>query len=307
MGDLSELVTGGTADSASVQVKSRHELPVCPYCHKPVPKIEQDRVHFPVPKREGGTQVLIGCHTCNLLAEGNTPAINDVRKTYALYKYFMRIGVMASNQRRALLRLRVEDDRIKSFVEEIDRTKNTIVRGLRKQLISLHEPVVDWMFSVKGVGPVVIGAVVSYLWPLSRFPTMESLRHFTGNYPGKGKLTRGMKATYNVAAFRALLDLNQSAIKCRTSPLRKAYDEARAYYDEKHPELTKLHRMNFALRKVRQEFGDNLWMQSRQKPAMPNVKPKASLLVSGETDGRQHRSETQAPCAPASNFPEVNP
>lgn len=265
--ELSEPIVDDTDESAIVTVNPMSLLPTCPYCHESVADAERDKVHFPIAKRDGGTENLIGHHLCNLAAEGNIPQVNAVRKAYAVYKATMRVNGAIGHQNRALRRLRETENPAWVAVEKaIKQQRKQALKELSLALktAAKEDKDIAWLLTIKGIGPIVTGGLVSYLWPLSRFRQVSSLWHYTGLHVVDGhkpKFERGKKADWNRNAFCALLDINQS-IKGK-NPIRDLYVKFRAIEDEKHPELTKGHRLNRALRRTRKEFLKNLWVHNR--------------------------------------------
>ena len=256
--------------AVKVQIQSEN---VCPYCSLPVVKEEQDKCHYPISKRNGGSEIVIGHHVCNLIAEGNIPTTNEVRKAYAQVKYLGKTIVMLSNGRSALLRLRADSQEMVETRKYVERQKRLAVKHLVMMLevAAKDDSIIQWMLSQKGLGPITVGGVVSTLWPIGRFHSVAGLWHYCGLQlldfvvDGKApKRMRGMKLGYSQEAFRALLDLNQSAIKGKNG-FRELYVKFRAFEDSKHPELMKGHRMNRALRKVRKEFLKTLWVQNHNQ------------------------------------------
>jgi hypothetical protein len=283
--DMTLPVRPDTSKLASSTVENMICLPICPYCHNPVPKEELDQVHYPISKCNGGTVTLPGHHLCNLAAEGNAPNINAVRKAYAVYKATMRVEVAVGQQNRALLRLRETENPAWTTIQKTIHSQRTkALRDLSATIKNAAETdqTVKWLTGIKGIGPVITGDIVSYLWPLSRFRKVSSLWHYTGLHVVGGhkpKLVQGKKADWNRQAFCALLDLNQ-LIKGKNM-MRDLYIKFRAIEDEKHPDLTRGHRMNRALRRARKEFLKQLWLHNRRDDAETKHVSCENPLASG--------------------------
>jgi hypothetical protein len=132
---------------------------------------------------------------------------------------------------------------------------------LKQTMIEL--PYWDWIESTPGISWKGVGRLLGAIGDPSYNRTNPAqLWAYCGYAPGQ-KLQKGVQANWNSnAKMRAYL-VSLSAMKTQ-GPYRELFLDRREHTAETHPEWTKGHSMNDALRYVSKRLLRDLWEQSRQ-------------------------------------------
>jgi len=131
-------------------------------------------------------------------------------------------------------------------------------------------PIIDALISLKGIGKILAAKLVSAI-DINQADTVSALWRYAGYAVIDGereKPTKGEKLHYNAELKKNLYLIGTSFMRCR-SPYRDIYDSAREYYEVKHPEWTKGHSHNAALRKMIKMFLAHLWEHWRILESLP--------------------------------------
>ena len=131
-------------------------------------------------------------------------------------------------------------------------------------------PIIDALVSIKGIGKILAAKLVSAI-DIEQADTVSALWRYAGYAVINGereKPTKGEKLHYNAELKKNLYLVATSFMRCG-SPYREIYDSAREYYDVKHPEWTKGHSHNAALRKMTKLFLSHLWEHWRTLEGLP--------------------------------------
>lgn len=124
----------------------------------------------------------------------------------------------------------------------------------------------------KGVGEKqaarLLAAVGDPYWNVldNRPRTVSELWAYCGLHVINGESARrkkGIKSNWSTEAKMRAYLVSTSIVKSPTSPYRKVYDERRARTAETHPDWTKGHSHNDALRKVSKEVLKDMWRAAR--------------------------------------------
>src|SRR4030043_1509887 len=121
-------------------------------------------------------------------------------------------------------------------------------------------PIIDALVSIKGMGKIRAAKLVSAI-EINQADTVSALWRYAGYGVIDGereKPVKGEKLHYNAELKKNLYLVGTSFMRCG-SPYREIYDAAREYYDAKHPEWTKEHAHNAALRKMIKLFLAHFW------------------------------------------------
>lgn len=146
----------------------------------------------------------------------------------------------------------VQDVRIRSFnrlreVGEVKGVNPDILKELEKQIrdyikVEIRDiPIVaTYLRSVKGIGPILAGGLISWFDP-HKAPHISSFWKYAGLSVSEGravKREKGKKADYNPTAKVLCWKIASSFIKCRSPFYRPLYDKAKLEEAEKlrHPE-----------------------------------------------------------------------
>lgn len=133
----------------------------------------------------------------------------------------------------------------------------------------------QFLKNVKGVGPMMAGVIVSE-YDITRAPTVSNLWSFTGLAPGKDKLVKGKKATFNTWLRTKMCGvLAGSFLKCG-SPYRQFYENMKTRLENKAPwkdEPKPGHRHRAAIRYMMKMFLRDLYIAWRTVEGLPVRKP----------------------------------
>ena len=176
-------------------------------------------------------------------------------------------------------------DKVLSFLQASEKNLQAFMRASLR-----HEPIwKEWLKNVKGIGPVLGSALVSYLEPIERFPTISKLWRYSGYACINGKVERrekGQQIHFNPRVKTICWLIGESFVKSK-GYYRKLYEEYRKKYDEKwktpedcgspickkHGKCLDIHRYYAAKRKVIRIFLAHYWMVSRHLKGLPVEKP----------------------------------
>lgn len=132
------------------------------------------------------------------------------------------------------------------------------------------DEIIERMTHVKGIGLTLAAKVVCMI-DINRCDTVSALWRYCGYGVINGERerpTKGEKLHYNKTLKSTLYLVAGSFLKSN-SPYRAFYDSAREYYEANHPDWTKLHQHNAALRKMTKAFLAHLWMVWRMVEGLP--------------------------------------
>lgn len=139
----------------------------------------------------------------------------------------------------------------------------------------------EYLSGIKGIGPILSAGIIGWIHPINRFDTVSKLWRYSGLAVIDGhaeRKKRGEKIHYNPKLKTFMWKVSKSFVyqSAEKSPYRKLYDEAKADYKRKFPEVVKWmengkekkkynpgHLHNMALRKVAKVFLANLWVKWR--------------------------------------------
>ena len=150
----------------------------------------------------------------------------------------------------------------------------------------------EYLKGIEGLGPVLACGLLGFIGDHRRFKGLRSLWHYCGLHVVNGeapKRAKGVKVDWN-PRFRTLMwQIGKSLIMRKNPRYYPLYVEYKRAEAEKHPELTKLHIHNRALRKVQKDFLKDLWRFLRD--------PETHLCsesqgLSGFSLHREHESHT---------------
>jgi len=131
-------------------------------------------------------------------------------------------------------------------------------------------PIIDALVSLKGIGKILAAKLVSSI-DIRQADTVSALWRYAGYGVVDGeheKPVKGEKLHYNAELKKNLYLVGMSFMRCG-SPYREIYDSAKEYYEAKHPDWTKGHRHNAALRKMIKIFLSHLWEHWRMLEGLP--------------------------------------
>ena len=131
-------------------------------------------------------------------------------------------------------------------------------------------PIIDALISLKGIGKILAAKLISSI-DIRQADTVSALWRYAGYGVVDGereKPVKGEKLHYNAELKKNLYLVGMSFMRCG-SPYREIYDSAKEYYEIKHPEWTKGHRHNAALRKMIKIFLSHLYEHWRTLEGLP--------------------------------------
>lgn len=140
--------------------------------------------------------------------------------------------------------------------------------------LAAKEPIIEQMIKVRGVG-LLLAAKVAAMIDIEKSPTISSLWRYAGYGLKDGerdKPTKGEKLIYNKRLKTTCYLVGTSFLRSN-SPYRHIYDEARIYYDGSHPDWTKAHKHNAAIRKMIKIWLSHLWLVWREMEELPTSDP----------------------------------
>ena len=144
--------------------------------------------------------------------------------------------------------------------------------GRRLDVWSLHHPLrAEWLSKVRGIGPILASGLIAWLHPISRFEYVSKLWSYSCLAPGQ-KRRRGQKLNCNLRIKTLAWKIATSFVKTRGFG-RKLYDESRKIVMAKHPDWSKGHQHNWALRRTAKLFLACLWAKWRELEGLPVTKP----------------------------------
>jgi len=173
-----------------------------------------------------------------------------------------------------------------AHVENRKRVEDAMVR-IVKEL-----PIWEWAETVNGLGPLGLATILGEAGNPSNYATVCKFRKRLGWAPaecypkgktGGRKIPRSCKgAVYGDVAMplffaqSPIVDKTTGEVKREAGPYRKVYDARRAHTAETHPEWTKGHAHNDAMRVMIQRLLTDLWSAWRETRVDLNTSPKVS-------------------------------
>lgn len=145
----------------------------------------------------------------------------------------------------------------------------------------------EYLSGINGIGPTLSAGIIGWIHPISRFDTISKLWRYSGLAVIDGhaeRKKRGEKIHYNPKLKTFMWKVSKSFVyrSAEKSPYRRLYDEVKADYKRKFPEVVVVdgkkkynpgHLHNMALRKVAKVFLANLWVKWRTMEGLPVSEP----------------------------------
>lgn len=141
-----------------------------------------------------------------------------------------------------------------------------------KEIISLvkDHPMMKQLKHVRGVGPM-LGAKMISMIDIGRADSVSALWRYAGYGVIDGQRERpvkGEKLHYNMRLKTTMYLIGASFLKS-SSPYRRTYDDAKAYYQANRPEWTKAHIHQASMRKMIKVFLSHVWSRWRMIEGLP--------------------------------------
>lgn len=156
--------------------------------------------------------------------------------------------------------------------EETERELEKMAADVVRDVAAEHQ-IIERMTNVKGVGLILAARVVARV-DIRKSETVSALWRYAGYGVGDdGKADRpkrGERLRYNPRLKGAVYLVVRSMMRTRGgSPYREIYDKARESYEAAHPDWTKGHCHNAALRKMAKVWLSHLWEVWRKMEGLP--------------------------------------
>ena len=292
----------------------------CQRCEKIFPEYLTDQHHYPISKRDGGTELEIWCKKCHDEHHGITPIMNLFKQECKIFYDYQSFRKSIENKIGAATRLEQDKMIIKSLekqlkvFEDLEATKEKeIAKLIKKQPLWL-----TYLKDVKGIGPLYAANLLGYIGNIKRFPTVSSLWKYAGLAVVNGQSDRRIKGqhiSYNpylkTLCLGKIADNFVRSGKKNAGTYRILYDKYKAEEQEKHPEpvkstkttgpkqfYTKGHIEKLTRRKVVKEFVKELYLQwqtvetPEEIETVIKMKPRL-MLSTKKTVKHQKKNETR--------------
>ena len=146
-----------------------------------------------------------------------------------------------------------------------------------RRTIAEYEPeITRWALGIKGIGPIIVGALIGIIRDPGRFSNVSKLWRYFGLDPEGGKARRrkrGEKCGYNPEAKTlACYKIGDSFVK-RGGFFREIYLKEKEYARKKHPDWTRGHVHNHARRVAAKLFLALFWAKWRELKGLPVPEP----------------------------------
>ncbi len=137
------------------------------------------------------------------------------------------------------------------------------------KLIKDH-PMMKQLVPVKGIGPL-LGAKMISMIDITRADSVSALWRYAGYGVIDGQRerpTKGEKLHYNIRLKTTMYLIATSFLKC-SSPYRRIYDDAKAFYQANRDDWTKAHIHAASMRKMIKVFLSHVWSRWRMIEGLP--------------------------------------
>ena len=173
--------------------------------------------------------------------------------------------------------INIEDDAlpiVKQTWEEMKKWETKLKKVLEDELkeIPVYE---EFLKNVKGVGPMMAGVILSE-YDITKASTVSNLWSFTGLAPGKDKLVKGQRSTYNTWLRTKMCGVLASSFLRSNSPIRVYYDNMKKRLENKEgwkEEKKPGHRHRAAIRYMIKMFLKDLYVAWRTLEGLPVREP----------------------------------
>jgi len=131
-------------------------------------------------------------------------------------------------------------------------------------------PLMPQLRQVRGVGPLLAAKMLALI-DITRADSVSALWRYAGYGVIDGQRerpTKGEKLHYNIRLKTTLYLVAGSFLKS-SSPYRRVYDDAKAFYQANRPEWTKSHIHAASMRKMIKVFLSHLWNRWRALEGLP--------------------------------------
>lgn len=168
---------------------------------------------------------------------------------------------------------------IQGLYEQLYEAEHMMLKDFQSALIG-HKAMI-WLDQIKGVGPTLAAKILSQIDISNGFETVAKLWRYSGYGMHfdedkqafvRDRPTKGQKLPYNRRLKTTLYLVAVSFLKCK-SPYTQFYVSAKQRYEHVHPEWTKAHIHNAALRKMIKMFLAHLWITWRTAEGLPTRAP----------------------------------
>lgn len=170
-----------------------------------------------------------------------------------------------------------------SLYDEFSSREKEVEKYLKKELEE-YPIYTNYLKQVKGVGVLMASVIISE-YDIRIAETVSKMWAFTGLVPGRDKLIKGEKASFNKRLRAKMCGvLGPSFLKCN-SPYREYYDNMKARYEneERWKDETSLHRHRAATRYMIKMFLKDLYVAWREIEGLPVREPYAEEYL-----GKKH-------------------
>lgn len=216
-----------------------------------------------------------------VISVDNLPALERLRVD--MQRYRIAFGNRAAAVEREDSRL--DPALISIFVDRFqaleDEAASFVATGIKD-----HE-MWPWLQAVKGIGPGLSGSLVAPI-DIERAASVSALWKYAGQAVNKegtrDRPTKGEKLPYNATLKKTCYLIATSFLRA-SSPYRREYDEAKAFYQEER-DWTLGHCDMAARRKMVKLFLSHLWLVWRDVRGLPVRAPYAMQIL--EHDGIKH-------------------
>ncbi len=153
---------------------------------------------------------------------------------------------------------------VKKTWEEMKKWEKELQKALISELkgVPIYE---EFLKGVKGIGPMMAGVIISE-YDIYKAPTVSNLWSFTGLAPGKDKLIKGQKATFNKWLRTKMCGVLAGSFLKSKSPYRKYYDDMKTRLEQEEgwkEEKAPGHRHRAAIRYMVKMFLKDLYVAWR--------------------------------------------
>ena len=163
---------------------------------------------------------------------------------------------------------------VKQTWEEMKKWETKLKKVLEDELkeIPVYE---EFLKNVKGVGPMMAGVILSE-YDITKASTVSNLWSFTGLAPGKDKLVKGQRSTYNTWLRTKMCGVLASSFLRSNSPYRVYYDYMKKRLENEEGwkgEKKRGHRHRAAIRYMIKMFLKDLYVAWRTLEGLPVREP----------------------------------
>jgi len=181
-------------------MKTRRSL--CQRCNKKFPSYLLDEHHYPIQKKDGGTETQMWCKKCHDAYHGITPQMNIMKQKVMFFYGIQAFRKSLANKINSAKRLELDEIVIQDLKDQLQiftELEKVETKKLEK-MVKVHPLWNGFLKDVTDIGYIYAANLIGIIGNINRFDSVSSLWSYSGLGVVNGKAprpTKGQHLGYN--------------------------------------------------------------------------------------------------------------